>query len=500
MLAVLLFDSVSLPVLEQLVTEGRLPALAELRRRGRWHTVAHAPAPLDTGHFTLYSGQPVDAHGLYYLYQWLASEQRLRYVHELSTPAGFWERCGPHTMVVDPYEGWVPHSRGGIFLRGFGFRERLVLPPHGEPSGEWRALTRRLGRPSRIDDVYGRPSLDQLHHLRRVLTAAPARVAGAAADVLGRRRCDLLFVGFGSAHLGGHHFWDLSQLTERDRRAARAGGLATALHDVYVAVDRAIGRIVEALPPGADVLVVSPTGMGPNTSRSDLLPGMLSRVLDPPAAGGVPPPEAGRMIWRVRGAIPTQWRARAVRPLPAAVIRRLAASMYLQGVDWKRTRAFVLPGDYRGFVRLNLRGRERDGVVEPRDADELLTQLAEGLATFCDPDGGPAVVAVRRTGAHLADDGGRRMLPDLVVEWSERSATELHGVVSPRYGDVLRQGVGTGRPGNHADSAWILAAPGASRLSEPSRPVGLVDVAATAVALLDGDRTALHGESLFEHR
>ena len=36
MLALLQFDSVSLPVLERLLAEGRLPVLADLRARGRW--------------------------------------------------------------------------------------------------------------------------------------------------------------------------------------------------------------------------------------------------------------------------------------------------------------------------------------------------------------------------------------------------------------------------------------------------------------------------------
>lgn len=496
MLAVLVLDSASLALIEELLATGRLPALAELRRRGRWHAVPAVPPPLDSGHFTLYTGRPLSEHGLHYLFQWVAEEQRLRYVHDVAQPELFWERLGARALVIDPYEGWGPRAGAGVFLRGLQFRERFVLPPLAAPKQEWRALARRLGRPPRIDDVYGRPSLDRLLRLRSVLTSAPARAVAAVAELLPRCGVDLLYVGFGSVHLAGHHFWDLSQLEPQDREAALAAGLDRALQDVYAAVDDALGRIVELLPADADLLVVSPSGMGPNSSRSDLLPAMLRLVLSGggrAARGG----DVGGAVWRVRGAIPASWRAAAVRPLPDAVVRGLTASLYLRGVDWRETRAFVPPGDYRGFVRLNLRGREREGIVDPAQAGTLLDELADGLATFCDPDGLPAVESVDRTERLVAEGEGFRLLPDLVVRWSSRPATDLRGLSSPRFGDVRRIGTGSGRPGNHADDAWILAVPGAARLPGTASATSLVDVAATAAALLAPGEAAC-GQPLLE--
>jgi hypothetical protein len=499
MLAVLVFDSASVSVLGELEAAGRLGALAELRRRGRWHSLVPAVPSLDTGHFTLYTGRPVGEHGLHYLFQWAAAKQRLQYVHEFPVPQAFWERAGTRALVLDPYECWDPRAGEGVFLRGFQFSERLVLPPRGRPATEWRSLTTRLGPPPRVDDLYGRPSVDRLLGLRSALIAGPARAAAVVeAAVRGSDPVDLLYVGFGSAHLGGHHFWDLSQLPVSERERARAAGLATALHDVYVAVDDAVGRMLEVLPADTDVLVVSPSGMGPNTSRSDLLPGMLRLVLGEGGENGTR--GAGDAIWRLRGSIPTSWRARAVRPLPDGLVRRLTASLYLRGVDWRRTRAFAVPGDYRGFVRLNVRGRERDGIVEAGAAESLLAELASGLATFCDPDGAPAVESVDRTAALVEEGPGLDLLPDLVVRWSARPATELAGVSSPRFGDVRRFGAGSGRAGNHTDDAWILAVPGRSRLREPARPPDLVDVAATAAALAGtaDARVGGGGEPLFE--
>ena len=52
-------------------------------------------------------------------------------------------------------------------------------------------------------------------------------------------------------------------------------------------------------------------------------------------------------------------------------------------IDWSRTRAYA--SGLGGFY-LNLKGREREGIVEPADADALRAELAEGLSALHDPD------------------------------------------------------------------------------------------------------------------
>jgi predicted AlkP superfamily phosphohydrolase/phosphomutase len=267
------------------------------------------------------------------------------------------------------------------------------------------------------------------------------------------------------------------------------------LAEIYIAVDAAIGEIAAALPDGADLIVHSPTGIGTNTSRSDLLPGMLEAVL----AGGNDASSSrsgGSPIWRLRAALPSPLRGAFSRLAPAKVNRELVARLYLRGVDWKRTRAFGLPGDTQGLIRLNLRNRERDGIVGPAEAEALMEEIAAGLETFRDPDGTVSVAGVERVQSRLPGPRAGQ-LPDLLVRWSERSSFGLSGVGSPRFGDVPRAGVGTGWPGNHCDEAWAVVLPGrGSGVSELTRPARVADIAATASILLGAGREGLRGQSL----
>jgi predicted AlkP superfamily phosphohydrolase/phosphomutase len=224
---------------------------------------------------------------------------------------------------------------------------------------------------------------------------------------------------------------------------------------------------------------------------------MLAAVL---AGGPLPPDDGAGAIWRLRAAIPPRARGAIARALPDRAALELTARLELRGIDWSQTAAFAHPADNQGYVRLNLRGREREGIVAGADAAELLDRIAAGLQTFCDPDGQPAVACVDRVAEHYV--GARAgQLPDLVVQWSERPATMLTGVHSPRFGDVLRRGSGSGRSGNHTPGdAWAVVAPGVSSPRTPVRPPRLADVASTIAAVCGVDGSGLAGEPLLSAR
>ncbi len=504
MLAVITLDAASLPVLERLLAESRLPILQGLRERGESTQLATPAAHFSAGVYqALFSGTDLATNGLYFPFQWSASEQRLRYMLDLPAPMSVWERLGEagrRSLVVDAWESRVPQDRAGTVISGWQFTNRFMLRSWSAPRGVDQKLAHRFGRPPLVEEVYGRPSARTLKRLRRDLLAAPGRLADAATELVRREPFDFCWFGLPAVHVAGHQLYDpASQLWDsasqkqgvapEDRRELESG-----LDEVYAAADTAIGRILAALPADVDLIVLSAVGMEVNTSRSDLLPGMLRAIMHGP--GSHRPGGDGTWIWRLRARLPTDFRTRLARALPERAVHDLTARLELRGVDWTETRAFALPTDHHGYVRLNIRGREREGIVEPDDADELMDEIAEGLLTFRDPDGGPAVEAVDRVVDVVGDGPGLHRMPDLVVRWANRPATRLAGVGSPKFGDVARGGGGSGRSGNHCADAWALILPGESGRRATSRPADIVDIAATACSLLDVDRDGLTGEPL----
>jgi predicted AlkP superfamily phosphohydrolase/phosphomutase len=325
----------------------------------------------------------------------------------------------------------------------------------------------------------------------------PGRVADAALDSLGREDFDLVWLNFGSAHKAGHHLWNPDAVVDEPLDPVVSQELKAGLAQVYEAVDRAIARVLRVLPDEADVIVFSPSGMGANISRAELLPGMVEAVLS--GRDGRPAERRALTapIWTLRSKVPVEWRRKVARVLPDEVVAELAARLYLRR-RWDRTLAMAVPGENKGYVRVNLKGREREGIVERSEMDALLGRIAEGLLTFRDSDGSPSIARVQRM-SEMAEGPGADRLPDLVVHWGERPPDRtLLGVSSPVFGDVPRQGVGSGRSGNHVDDAWAILVPGASRTREIGRDPRITDIGTTACALLGGDTSGLAGTSLFE--
>lgn len=502
MLTILQFDAASAAALDRLLAEGRLPSLAGLRQRGRWHDLDAPATQFAAGaQYTLYSGVPVEDHGLFYPFQWDPAEQRVHYMRHFEHPPPVWEqlgRTGTRSLAVDPYESRPPaEAPPGTLVCGWQLHDRVVLQEWDEPAGTHRRLERLFGPPQTVDEVFGRHSVDEMLGLRRRLLGAPARVADAFEVLVDDGPFDLVWLTFCAAHVAGHQFWDLSQLDHSAMDDASAALLGRALDDVYAEVDAAIGRIVAGLPEGTDLMVISPVGMDVNTSRADLLPEMLRAILDPTDPEAVKGSGLASSIWKLRAALPTGLRAKVAGALPESTALELTARLELRGVDWSATKAFAHPAENQGYIRINRQGRERDGIVPPEAVDALLDEIIAGLSTFTDPDGTPAVASIEKVAERFGSGDRAHLLPDLVVRWTPTPATRLEAVRSERYGTVHRHGVGSGRSGNHTEGdAWALVVPGSGRHADLARPPKLEDVAATAIAMSGQPTGDLVGEPL----
>jgi predicted AlkP superfamily phosphohydrolase/phosphomutase len=495
-IAVVCLDALSLRRTERLLAEGRMPVLAGLRERSPMRAIAETDG-LELMHsaifFTLPSGLKPARTGRFYPFHWDPATQS---VHPDLRPmqGNVWQAlsdAGRRVLLIDPYEAGPDRPLDGAVLSGWQLHNRVTMRRAAEPAALGDELRRELGRSPTVDEVYGRQSLRMLRGVRTALARAPDRVAAAVERLLPRVQPDLLWCHLVAAHIGGHLLWDSSQLT---RGTLADAGLEGALDEIYELTDAALGRIVAALPDNATLLVICPVGMGPNASRSDLLPGMVDAVL---REGPAPPTTRATGLWRLRGIVPTGLRAAVARALPDRVALRLASGLANRG-NWTETPAFALPGEPVGAVQLNVRGREREGIVDPADVPALVARLCEGLMTFRDrPGGGPAVAAVHEAAAVLGEGPGLARLPDLLVEWSAAPATAVDAAESPEHGAVLRPGGAggaTGRPANHVSGeAWVLALPGTDATAVSDEQWRHVDVAPTVAALLGVELAGVDG-------
>jgi predicted AlkP superfamily phosphohydrolase/phosphomutase len=142
------------------------------------------------------------------------------------------------------------------------------------------------------------------------------------------------------------------------------------------------------------------------------------------------------------------------RRLPTGIRDRLARKVDTALIDWSRTRAFCLPTDLEGYIRVNLMGREPQGIVKPDEYEGVCDELCAELSRLVDPASGrPAVREVIRTRQRYPGDR-QDWLPDLIVLWAEPEQLQELG---SRSGVSSRGESPDGRTGTHAPPGFLVA-------------------------------------------
>jgi predicted AlkP superfamily phosphohydrolase/phosphomutase len=157
---------------------------------------------------------------------------------------------------------------------------------------------------------------------------------------------------------------------------------------------------------------------------------------------------------------------------------------YFENVDWSRTRAYGL--GLNGLY-INVRGRERWGIVAPEDRKRLVDEIGRELLEAVDPNTGRAVVtkAYPREQAY-PDSSQVGLAPDLIVGYAAgtrvSNESALGGVTGPILVDNTQEWSGDHSMDPDAVPAILLTS---RRLRKPA--ASLQDLAGAILAEFDID-------------
>ncbi|MEO0996752.1 MAG: alkaline phosphatase family protein [Pseudomonadota bacterium] len=497
-------DAAEITLVERWMADGSMPNLERLRRRGRCLRL-DSPAKHFVGSPwpSFYTSQSPAEHGMYHFLVWRPDQLTTSRPSRSWLPLKPFWRClardGKRVVAIDVPQAYAPQAHPGLELSGWATHE-ILEPPASQPPDLLDWVTGKFGRPPFDDEASHRLSIADALAARDQCIETTRRVAGLCAELMRRETWDLFLVCFAALHRAGHQLWDRTSLAGNPTEA-ELEAFDDALRRVYAAADEAIGELVEHADEDTAILVFSLHGMGPNTSRTELTKAMLDRILGVAGDRAAPTKPATD---RLRGMLPIRLRSWVKNRLPIALQDRLTLYWRLRGIDWSRTRAFAAFGDLDAYIRINLRGREAQGIVEPgAEYGTLCRQIAAGFLSFADEDTGEPVVADVEF-AHDAFPRGERRhhLPDLIVHWAPSSAAHHRRLVSPQFGGLDWPTPGyhpQGRSGDHAREGFLIAANLA--LPESLRHATVLDLAPSVYSLLGVEPPAgFDGRSLVATR
>ena len=189
------------------------------------------------------------------------------------------------------------------------------------------------------------------------------------------------FFYFSSLDLNSHMFWRLMDPKHPGYDAALASQNGAAISDFYQQIDQVLGEVLPKLDDHTTLLVLSDHGFAPYYRSFNLNTWLLNN-----------------------GYIKLKSDEERDSAEPLA------------GVDWTQTRAY---GIGLNGLYLNLRGRERNGIVQPgAAADALIGEIKEKLLKVRDPKTGLPVITRADRASEVYQGPYAGSGPDLLVGYN----------------------------------------------------------------------------------
>jgi len=491
-------EAVDPDLVERWCAEGHLPVLASLRERGVWRRL-RSTTEISSGTMwsSIATGTLPAKHGNFFFHRQLkpGTYQIIKKYADGIGRDPVWLRLSQasrRVAVVEVPAAELHEGINGLEILNWGAQAPNLNPVSGTPD-YLDELNTRFGQHPLADWYEKKPGdaagWDQL------VDAFSAGVESRTALgkwVLEREAWDFFIMVYPEGHTIGHVSYHLVDEThpEHDPEIVRRCG--NPLLKIYQEIDRGIGKLIEG-EEDATVLVFSNSGMGPNYSGIHLVGAVLQRL-----GLGSREPGEGSKPGVVRSLLPSlKWGPYAIKEIEDLVgadrIRRMknlfpkrfwdqwSRRILALGNDWKHCRAFALPNDFSGAIRINLKGREPNGLVEPgAEYEALCDEIIREFSALTNPaTGRPAVDKVLK-GDEVCAGETRDEFPDLMVVWNREAPIEA--LQSERIGTVSGH-LPDRRTGAHLVDGFLVAYGAGIADGPTAQEATILDIAPTILKI-----------------
>ena len=477
-------DAAEATLLEKWAASGELPAFARLAEQG---AVARLGNSLETlpgaiwpeittgvsGGRTAQYYHPRQIHSGETALRKLEPEDIARFPHYWS----YVSEAGLRVAVVDQPQTIIAKGLNGFMVTEWGLHDRNFAIASDPPEVMEEIRERWGDHPVVKCDSHGYKEEGFRELLDGLVEGANVKKQ-MLLEIFGREDWDLFVCGFGETHCVGHQFWHYFDPDQPGYDPDAPEELKQAVKTVYLEVGRGIEALLDAAGPETTVLVFASHGMGTAVGGYQLLPEFLVRTGFGSGSGATA---------QVRSRTPTTVKGIVRALVPGPLRRRIqtrAGSLPLP-LDSPDTKAIAIPNNRCGGIRLNLKGREPYGQIEPDEVDALVEDLRRELHALEDPESGEPIVERVVTAEEAFGPDHHPDIPDVIVVF-RTDLGQINAAQSPSAGllKLHQYGPDTPRSGDHTVESRLWAVgPG---ITPGGRLEGgnVLDLAPTVLTLL----------------
>jgi len=422
-------DAAEPTLIRRMIEQDEMPALKSLLAEGRWLSVK-SPVHVGSGSVwpTFMTGCDPSVHGIYGEWCWQPDTMSVsRYQGGGLVP--FWKRFvdeGATVGVLDlPFMPMLG-LRNGFEISEWGPHDLLKSHMEVGPEGI-RNLVSQSPAHALSSDRLDSEGPDDLESLTKLASSCleGIKIRGALAQrLIQETQPQFALITFTEIHHAAHYLWHTEE-PEHEAYAKPAFRNLRPVHptlrEIYHEVDRQIGELVATMGKAAAIMVFSLHGMQPAHG----IPSFLAAVLCERGLAKLTNWKSQSWSERVKTSLaagkrhtPHVLKKLYYKTAPITLTQQLARPTQLPPYDWSSTRAFSLPSDQHGWIRINLMGREARGIVPLEQYEETCSEAEKLLLGLTTAAGAPLVRDVVRT-VKLTENVLAQRLPDLVVHWED---------------------------------------------------------------------------------
>lgn len=465
-------DAIDPELLRSLAQSGRMPTLRSLLDNSVCASTDNSPYIGETPWPNFFTAVNPARHGRYFHSQIVPGSYRTKLFHarDIKAPP-YWSTlsaAGKRVLIVDVPKSHVAGPLNGIQIVDWASHDQEITAGLSSwPRDLARQLDDRFGRDPIAANDFGGNGPRDFRAYRDAVVANIERKTRLATALMSTSDWDHSLIVYDDGHHVGHYAWHLHDQQHPDYDPALRQRYGDPLESVCIALDSALEQILEKLQPDCLLAIVISGGIGPNYHATYILDSILRR-LEGVKSGSDKINNPLRSLWRSLP-VSLNW---LLTP-----IQNTARNILMES-DRRRRRAFMLPAaDEVGSIRINLVGREPDGLIPPgRDFERFCANLEEKLMKLriIDTDE-PAVDSVIRV-ADFCTGPYVDHLPDLIVCWNRQRP--IPGVQSPDIG-TLRMPESNSRRGIHTNPGLLLLRTDGNVRGRVANDVHLMDIAPT---------------------
>lgn len=495
-------DGATFDIILPMVKNGELPTLGRLIENGVYGELNSTIPPMTPPAWSSFAtGLNPGKHGIYDFTERVQGTYSIRFVNaSMRNGKCMWSLSsdyGKRVAVMAVPFTYPPEAVNGVMISGI---DAPGVGAQGDTSmmypGElYQELEKEVGRyivsSNPMNDIY---KGEMESALTRILTAVE-RKGETAKYLLSKDDWDQFVMVFGETDLVGHHFWKYydpnSPFYEESTDKVKVS-----VQTVYKTIDKKIGEMLDIVPEGTSVMIVSDHGFGGNNDivvhLNHVLEEMgllkfnkfgfdylVAKVLDKIKKIGLrltPPVIKKELIKKQRGGL----------------VNKMESKLRFSMIDWSRTYAYSEETPYFPSIWVNLKGREPGGIVSKgEEYNRVVDEIIEKLKGLKDPFNNCNMIneVYRRDEIYNGDCAEKS--PDIIIDWntpdgysyiSRPSLYSKDGKSVRKFSkEELKQDKFRNKSGNHRQFGIFIGSGGAFANADKIENAQIIDVAPTAL-------------------